>query len=187
MPLDTIKAIHTRFSCRGFTDRVPPDEDLKTIAEAAIAAPSGMDRQLWRVIVVKNKELIGDLEAEGIKNLKAFPEVYSHIMSRGGALFYNAPCMAVIPIGKVEPPGAELFDCGIIAENIALAATSIGIDNLICGMTAFSFAGERNDEFKRRLGFPEGFEIGLAVLLGYAADADGKPHDLDYGKISYVE
>jgi nitroreductase len=95
--------------------------------------------------------------------------------------------MVVIPTGKAEPPGAEFFECGIIAENIALAATSIGIDNLVCGIAAFSFAGDRNDEFKRRLGFPDGFEIGLTVLLGYAAYADGKPHAPDYGKISYIE
>ena len=187
MPLDAIKAIHARYSCRGFTGKTPSDDDLKAIAEAGVAAPSGMNRQLWRVIVVKNKGLIDDLETEGLKNLAAFPELYSHIMSRNGKLFYNAPCMIVIPIGKAEPPGAEMFDCGIIAENIALAATSIGIDNLICGITAFAFAGDRNDEFKRRLGFPDGFEIGLAVLLGYAAKTDGKPHEPDHGKISYIE
>ena len=70
---------------------MPSDVDLKIIAEAAITAPSGMNRQLWRVIVVKNKELISDLEAEGQKNLKALPELYSHIMARGGRIFYNAP------------------------------------------------------------------------------------------------
>jgi len=94
--------------------------------------------------------------------------------------------MVVIPIGKTEPPGAELFDCGVIAENIALAATSIGVDNLICGITAFCFAGDRNDEFKRRLGFPDGFEIGIGVLLGYATEACGKSHELDYDKISFI-
>ena len=187
MPSDTIKAIHARYSCRGFTDKMPSDEDLKTLTEAAIAAPSGMNRQLWRIIVVKNKELISDMEAEGLKNLKASPELYSHIMSRSGNLFYNAPCIVVIPIGKTEPPGAELFDCGIIAENIALAATSIGVDNLICGITAFCFAGDRNDEFKRRLGFPDGFEIGIGVLLGHASEVGGKPHELDYGKICFIE
>lgn len=187
MPLDTIEAIHKRYSCRRFTDEAPSHEDLKAVAEAGVAAPSGMNRQLWRVIVVNNKALISDMEAEGLKNLSAYPEPYSSIMARGGALFYNAPCMVIIPIGKTEPHGAELIDCGVIAGNIALAATSLGIDNLICGLSAFPFAGDRNGEFKRRLGFPDGFEIGLAVLLGYAADAGGKPHKPDYDKISYIE
>jgi len=188
MPLDTIKAIRTRYSCRAFSNRMPPDEDLRLIAEAAIASPSGMNRQFWRVIVVKNQELIADLEADGMKNLAAMPDkgMFDRIMSRGGKLFYNAPCMIVVPITKTDPAGAELFDCGIVSENIALAATALGIDNLICGLIAFSFAGDKGAEFKRRLGFPDGYDIGIAVLLGYATNPGGKPHEPDVNKITII-
>lgn len=189
MPLDTIEAIKTRYSCRGFADKMPTDDALKLIAEAAVASPSGMNRQLWRVIVVKNRALIDDLEAEGLKNMSLLPDqsMYERIMSRGGKLFYNASCMMVVPIAQATPAGAELFDCGIVAENIALAATSLGIDNLICGFSAFSFAGERREEFNNRLSFPEGYEIGIAVLLGYGETPGGKPHDPDMDKITWVE
>jgi nitroreductase len=147
-----------------------------------------MNRQLWRVIIVKNERLIDDMEAEGMKNLASLPDktAYGRIMSRGGRLFYGAPCMIAVPTGRAEPPGAELFDCGIVSENIALAATSLGIDNVICGLAAFSFAGDRRDEFKSRLGFPAGYEFGIAVLLGYAA-SPGKPHEPDYEKITVID
>jgi nitroreductase len=186
---DTIQAIHTRYSCRDFADKIPSSEDLKIIAEAAVASPSGMNRQLWRVIVVKNRVLIDDIEKEAIKNIAAFTDqsVYERVMSRGGTIFYNAPVMMVIPITQAEKAGAELFDCGIVSENIALAATAIGIDNLICGLAAFAFAGDRGAEFKQRLGFPEKYEIGIAVLLGYAKEPGGKPHEPDLRKISFVE
>ena len=189
MPLDTIQAIRTRYSCRAFADKMPSDEAMQAIAEAAVAAPSGMNRQRWRVVVVKNKALMADLETEGMKNLAAFPDksAYERIMSRGGQLYYNAPCMMVVLIAKAAPAGAELFDCGIVSENIALAATSLGIDNLICGLAAFSFSGEKGTEFKARLGFPEGYDIGIAVLLGYAETAGGQPHEPDLSKISWVE
>ena len=93
---------------------MPTDAELYTIAQSAVAAPSGMDRQLWRVIIVKNRELIAEMEAEGMKLLAAMPDksTYERIMSRGGKLFYNAPCMTVVPIAKAEPAGAEMFDCG---------------------------------------------------------------------------
>ena len=187
--LSTIEAIRTRYSCRAFSDRMPSDADLQTIAGAAVAAPSGMNRQLWRVIVVKNKQLLADLERAGMENLAALPDkgIFDRIMSRGGKLYYNAPCMVVVPIAKAEPGGAELFDCGIVSENIALAATSLGIDNLICGLAAFSFAGDKGAEFNRRLGFPEGYEIGIAVLLGYAENPGGKPHEPDLSKITVIE
>ena len=187
--LDTITAIHTRYSCRAFSDRMPSDDDLEVIAKAALAAPSGMNRQHWRVVIVKNKQLITDLDAEGMKNLAALPDksMYDRIVSRGGKLYYNAPCMVIVPIAKAEPAGAELFDCGILSENIALAATAIGIDNLICGLAVFSFVGVRGSEFKERIGFPEGYEIGIAVLLGYAENPGGQPHELDFSKISWIE
>jgi nitroreductase len=186
---ETIKSIMERYSCRNFTEKVPSNEDLQTIATAAAAAPSGMNRELWRVIVVKDKALIGELETEGIKLLQSMPDksLYERIKSRGGKLFYGAPSMIIVPVGKANPPGAELFDCGIVAQNIALAATSLGIDNLICGFMAFAFAGERGEEFKKRLGFPEGYEIGLSVLLGYAPEpGKGKPHTPDMKKISFI-
>lgn len=186
---ETIKSIMERYSCRNFTEKLPSNEDLQTIATAAVAAPSGMNRQLWQVIVVKDKALIDELEAEGIKLLRSMPDksLYERIKSRGGKLFYGAPSMMIVPIGKANPPGAELFDCGILAQNIALSATSLGIDNIICGFIAFAFAGERREEFKRRLGFPEGYEIGISVLLGYAPESGkGKPHTPDMRKISFI-
>jgi len=189
MLLDTIETIHTRYSCRAFSDRMPSDKDLEVIAKAAVAAPSGMNRQLWRIIVLKNKKLLEQFEIEGMKNLMALSDegIVDRILSRGGKLYYNAPCMIIVPIKKAEPVGAELFDCGIVAENIALAATSLGIDSLICGLAAFSFADDKNAEFKRLLNFPEGYEIGIAVLLGYAANPGGKPHEPDLSKITVIE
>jgi nitroreductase len=189
MPLDTIQTIFTRYSCRDFTDRTPSDEDLQTIVKAATAAPSGMNRQLWRVIVVKNRELIDDMEAEAMRNLAQLPDqsMLERIMERGGKLFYNSPCLIVLPVTIAERAGAELLDCGIVTENIALAATSLGINNLICGLAAFAFAGTKGPEFKKRLGFPEGYEIGMAVLLGYAAIPGGQSHELNLSKISFIE
>ena len=189
MPLNTIETINARYSCRSFSSEMPSDENLNIIAKAALASPSGMNRQLWRVIIVKNQALIKEMDAEGMKNLAAFSDksTYERIMSRTGNLYYNTPCMMVIPITKAEPAGAELFDCGIVSENIALAATSLGIDSLICGLAAFSFMGEKGIEFKQRLGFPENYEIGIAVLLGYAENPGGTPHELDLNKITVIE
>lgn len=189
MSLNAIEAIKTRYSCRAFWKKMPTEEQLRIIAEAAVASPSGMNRQLWRVIIVKKKELLADLEAEGMKNLSMMPDktMVERIMSRGGKLYYNAPCMIVVPIAKTEPAGAELFDCGIVSENIVIAATSLGVDNLICGLAAFSFAGEKGAEFKQRLAFPQGYEIGIAVLLRHAAEPGGKPHEPDFSKISTIE
>ena len=184
----TLKAIAERFSCRDFTDEIPNDKDLSAIAHAAIQAPSGMNRQVWQFIVVKNKKLIGDMEAEGLNVLSAMEDksMYDRIMARGGKLFYNAPCMIYIAVkNDVNPRGAALIDCGIAAQNIAIAASSLGIASLHCGLASLAFAANKADEFKSRLKFQEGYECGMAILLGYAK-TPGTPHTPDPEKITVI-
>jgi len=198
MPLDTLTAIRSRYACRSFSDRVPTHGDpaqfdeLAAIGEAAVAAPSAMNLQRWQVIVITDRQLINDLESAGIAALAAAPDRsgYKRIMARGGKLFYNAPLIVIVAVPKTaagDPEAASIaLDCGIVAENIALAATSLGIDNVICGMIRTAFAGDRGDEFRSRLGFNDGYDLGISVLLGYAAEPGGQPHQPNLSKISYV-
>lgn len=59
--MDAIENLMTRRSVRRFTDRRISLEDLETITNAARMAPSGMNRQLWKFTVLKNKELMTEL------------------------------------------------------------------------------------------------------------------------------
>ena len=183
---ETLNVIAQRYSCRDFKSEMPEEEILHAIAQAAVQAPSGMNRQAWRVIVVKDKALMQEMEAEGLSRLAAMEDksTYNRILERGGKLFYGAPCMVVVPIDPKQYAPA-LMDCGILCENIALAATSLGIANVICGLTGLAFADLRVVEFSKRLGFPEGYAFGCSVLLGYANTAK-PPHVPDEDKISFV-
>lgn len=181
---EVLSVIANRYSCRDYREEMPSDEILQAIAEAAIQAPSGMNRQAWRVIVVKNQELMQDLEAEGLSYLASLEDksTYRRIMDRGGRLFYGAPCMIVVPVDSQQ----SMIDCGIVCQNIALAATSLGIGSVICGLTGTAFAnGLRSEEFSKSLGFPDGFMFGCSVLLGYAKTARA-PHDPDKDKIIII-
>ena len=179
---ETLSTIYKRYSCRAFTGEMPPDDDLLAVARAALASPSGLNGQPWRVILVKDRALIADLEAEGLMRVKADPDqsVWERLKGRGGSMFYNAPCVLVV----ASRGGA--MDAGILVQTAALAAASLGIDSCICGMAGIPFAGERGGEFKRRLGLPEGFEHGISLLLGYAK-APGKAHEIDLTKLSVIE
>jgi nitroreductase len=167
---------------------MPQDKDLLAIARAAIQAPSGMNRQGWHVIIVKDKSIIADMETAGMEILSGMNDksMYERIMARGGQLFYNAPCMIVIAIKEAVPKGAELIDCGILAQNIVLAATSLGLANLHCGFLGLAFAGNRADEFKKRLRFPDGYECGIGILLGYTSNPT-PPHVPNPEKITVIE
>ena len=184
----TLKVIAERFSCRDFDGHMAEGEYLDEIVQAAIQAPSGMNRQGWQVIVVKNREIISEMEAEGMNVLSLMEDqtMYERIKSRGGKLFYNAPCMIMIAVKEASPKGAELIDLGILAQNIVLAATSLGIANLHCGLVGLVFAGDKASEFKKKLQFPEGYECGMGVLLGYT-NTITQPHLPDQEKITVIE
>ena len=184
---ETLKIIQARSSCRNFIDKLPTDEELKAIAQAAIQSPSGMNRQCWQIIVVKNKEIILEMDKEGLQNLKAADNAfYERVVARTGDLFYHAPCMIMIAIKKAEKEGAELVDLGIVAQNIVIAAESLGLASLHCGLAGFSFAGSRAEDFKKKLSFPPEYECGLAVLLGHAKEKRA-PREPDQGKITYIQ
>lgn len=181
---EVLNTIARRYSCRAFKDIMPSEDNLRAIANAAVCAPSGLNRQAWRVIVVEDKQLLTEMDEEAMRVLKEQEDKssYERMMERGGRLFYKAPCMLMLP--TADGLSAQL-DCGILCQTAVLSAASLGIDSLICGLARCAFAGAKGDYFKARLGFPAGYEFGIAILLGYAVH-EGKPHEPDLGKISFV-
>lgn len=183
MTNDVLQVIHGRYSCRAFTDAAPSREQLEAIANAAITAPSGMNRQEWQVIVVRDRALLQEMEEAAFRTLKAMEDqtMYERILSRGGAVLYHTPAIVMIAI----KPGTEM-DCGILCQTVVLAAESLGLNSLICGMARLCFASEKGAEFRDRLGFREDYEFGTAVLLG-TAEKPGERRTPDASKISWVE
>lgn len=180
---ETLKTIRNRYSCRSFTGEAVSEKELEAIAMAGIQSPSAMNYQPWEIIVVKDKVLIDEMDVatmDMISKREEDKEMYERMMSRGGKIFYNTPCMIVV----ARKPGTDL-DCGIVTENIALAASSLGLGNVICGLACLPFMTEKGEEFKAKI-IPEGYEFGIAVLVGHAADSEGKPHQVDMTKIKYV-
>jgi nitroreductase len=180
---ETLCTIAQRYSCRAYDGRLPEKEKLEALALAAVQSPSGMNRQPWQVIVITNKSLIDEMDAEGMRILSEAEDksTYQRFMSRGGTLYYNAPCMFLI----LKQPNTDL-DTGIVSENIALGATSLGLGSVICGMAAIPFNGGKGSIFKEQVGFPDGWEFGIAVLVGYATTV-GTPHEPDTSKIKFLE
>ena len=174
---ETLKSIMGRFSCRSYTGAPPTAEQIKAISDAALAAPSAMNRQPWQVIIIDDKAFIDEMDAEGLRLLAQAEDktAYDRIMSRGGKLFYNAPAMMMVT-AKDDSRGVAL-DCGILSQNVTLAAYSLGLGSCMVGMAAVPLDGPRGNEFKARMKFPEGYCFGMGILFG-ATDIAGKGHEL---------
>lgn len=171
-----------RYSCRSFTGELPDKDLLDGIALAAVMSPSGMNMQPWLINVITDKAFLDEMDEKAMQVMAAMEDkaMYERFVARGGKVFYNAPCMFLI----LKKPGTDL-DCGIVSENIALAAAALGLGNVICGMARIPFESDMGGEYMKRAGFCDGYEFGMTVLVGIAAGS-GSGHEPDLEKIRFL-
>ncbi|MBS7635335.1 nitroreductase family protein [Candidatus Bathyarchaeota archaeon] len=78
------------------------------------------------------------------------------------------------------------FDCAAAAENIMIAAESLGLGSHVMTMTELIFASEKGRELKREMGVPEGYEHICIIAIGYKDESPPeKPRKRDV--INYVK
>lgn len=179
-----INAIKDRYSCRNFSAEPLNDIEIKALTECALASPSALNRMPWHIVVVTNKTLIEDLDKEAMKVMETWEDktILERMKERGGSVFYNAPCLIYILSDGTE---YATLDCGIVSQNIALAAHGLGLGSVICGMANIPLTGGRKDEFIKHLQFPQNFTFGMAVCVGKALSGK-EPHELDNTKVTYI-
>jgi len=180
---ETIKSIMERYSCRDFSGAPLTDDQVKIISHAALAAPSAMNAQPWHIIVITDKALIDELDADGMDILNAQGgDGAKRMADRGGKLFYNAPCLVII---AQDSSHYATVDCGIATQNVSIAAHALGLGNVICGMARIPICGPKAEEWAKRLKIPEGYSFGMSVCIG-AAQSGKEPHELNFDKLTII-
>jgi nitroreductase len=166
--METLKAIAKRKSTRGFADRQIPDAALETIIDAGCAAPIGMRAyDSMHITVVQDGAMI-----------KRISDAVSKASPRPGMdIYYGAPTVIIIS-AKTPPamPGIDQANAACIAENMLLAATDQGIDNIYILGTLFAF--QQDPELLKVVGIPDGFAPAASVALGYAAQPSPEERDI---------
>ena len=182
---EVLKAIMKRNSCRDYTGKPLTAEQVDALVKAALAAPSAVNAMPWQVIMCTDKALIDEMNDAAMETMAQSEDktVYNRIMDRGGKVFYNAPAMMVILSEDSKRWG--VLDSGILVQNVALAAHSLNLGNVICGMASIPLEGPKGEDFKKRLKFKEGYTFAIAILIGEAT-VGKEPHELDISKVSYV-
>jgi nitroreductase len=151
--------IFSRKSVRAYTDEPVSAEQVETLLKAAMAAPSGMNLQPWRFVVVTDKETKQKL-AVGFNKMIA-----------------KAPVAFVI-CGQVtrkdgRPNGNWTADCAAATENLLLAAEAMGLGAV---WTACYPYDDRMNPAIEALGLPDDVKPYCIVPVGYPAGND-KPKD----------
>lgn len=174
-----VKTIMERRSIRKYKPQPVEREKMQTIVECGVNAPNAMNRQPWEVRVVDNPDFIN-----GVTELykKEQPKVAED--SNFKNMFRNAP--TVVFIGRDVQSGSAEFDCGLLSENMMLAAQSMGIGSCCLGSPAAFMRSPAAAEYLKKLGFSEGYELLYCIAFGYPDEAPAaKPRDLT--KIKFVE
>lgn len=174
-----VKTIMERRSIRKYKPQPVEREKMQTIVECGVNAPNAMNRQPWEVRVVDNPDFIN-----GVTELykKEQPKVAEDPNFKN--MFRNAP--TVVFIGRDVQSGSAEFDCGLLSENMMLAAQSMGIGSCCLGSPAAFMRSPAAAEYLKQLGFSEGYELLYCIAFGYPDEAPAaKPRDLT--KIKFVE
>ncbi len=174
-----IENIMARRSIRRYKDQSVEREKLQQIAVCGVNAPNGMNRQTWEVRIVDSKAAIDSVTAVFTA---ANPEMVSRDENFKN-MFRNAPAVIAIAV----PEGDSGLNAGLMAENMILAAQSLGLGTCcLGGPVAFLKTSPDAAWFLEGLKFSEGYELCLMIAVGYPDESpEAKPRDL--GKIQFVE
>ena len=149
--LDTIKK---RRSITNFLTKAVEEEVVQDVLEAGRWAPSRLNKQPWKFIVVSDEAI--RLQASGI-----VPTVFSSTVK-------VAPIFIAICVNPDLSPYHYVEDGAVVTQNMALAAHSMGLGTTWIG--AFSITNEKDSterKLKDLLKIPKKWRLISLLPLGY--------------------
>jgi nitroreductase len=164
--------IRRRRECLKCGNRFTTYEKIEKILRAGMAAPSAVNKQPWKFVVIKNREVLNKL-AEA---------------NRGTRMAAQAP-LAIAVCGDttkaIEGEGREFWvqDASAATENILLAAHSLGLGAVWTGIYPIK---ERTTEIGKILELPD-YQIVLCVIpIGYPAENPEVKDKWNTDNIKYI-
>lgn len=153
--------IHARKSVRQFTSEEVSENQIEVMLRAAMAAPSAVNQQPWRFIVVTGRERLDNL-SEGLPYAKMLKQATLAIVVCGETTWRN---------GQDNPYWSQ--DCSAATQNLLLAAESLGLGAV---WTAVYPDRDRVEWVTTTLEIPNGVLPLCVVPIGYPA-GDTQPRD----------
>ncbi|MGW8286698.1 MAG: nitroreductase family protein [Desulfobulbales bacterium] len=143
-----LEAIYRRRSIREFTDREIAIEKFLEIVQAGIWAPSGLNNQPWRFVIIKNPE---------VKEQLAQQTHYGHIVQGANGLI-------AVYLSKEEMYDAvkDHQSAGACIQNMLLAAEALGLGAVWLGQIL-----KNKNAVNVILGLDDNFDLMAVIALGY--------------------
>lgn len=151
-----------RQSVRRYTEEAVSEKEIDAMIGAAEAAPIGKhNTEGYELAVITDAALLGEMKRE-------YQETYG-LGGHPGSPFFGAPLLFIILGNRKTYDFLEQKDAGILAENIHLEATALGLGSVI--LYNFVKVLGRNPIYKESLGLREDQYPLLGVAVGHPAGA----------------
>ena len=148
-----LKEIKTRRSVRRFTDAAVDDETIDRIIEMGTWAPSGLNNQPWRFVVIRDSKLRDEIAAQ---------TKYSRIIQ-------GAPvCIAAfLDNSQSYDRVKDIQACGACIQNMLLTIHHLGLGGVWLGEIL-----KNRESVEKILKVPESCELMAVVALGHTEEKE---------------
>ena len=160
--MNFLDLVNKRYSVRNYKTNPIPGEKVFRCVEAARLAPSACNSQPWKIIIVDESGLVGEVARaafEGLMNFNNF--------------VFKAPVLVLIVSERqnlsakfgsiVKNKNFSLMDIGIAAEHFCLQAAEEGLGTCMLGWF-------NEKKVKKMLSIPVFKRVELVISLGFSAD-----------------
>ncbi|MFI5154043.1 MAG: nitroreductase [Chitinophagales bacterium] len=176
---ETMEVINARRSVRKYKNRPVNRATIEQVINAGMMAPSAINKQPWKFYILTDKEMIRsfdkaiakvalkDFSKSGVKGIVQTAGHLLHAMQNFNLqaitdpIFHGAPVVIFIT-APAKNEWAPL-DIGMCAQNIMLAAKSMGLDTCPVGLAKFVM----EVGLYSKLNIPASEKVLLAIILGY--------------------
>ncbi|MDH3392497.1 MAG: nitroreductase family protein [Desulfobulbaceae bacterium] len=155
MASPVLEAIYKRRSIREFTDQNVETDLLHEIIRAGIWAPSGLNNQPWRFVIIKDEET---------RNLIAAQTHYGHIIKAAPALI-----AVYLDQGEMYNETKDHQAAGACIENMLLATEALGLGSVWLGQIL-----QNKAEVNVLLGLTDNLDLMAVLAIGHPAHHDQK-------------
>jgi len=181
-----MRLLHNRRSQRYFSSRPVREKEIQKIIEAARYAPTALNSQSTRYLVIQDVVLLTEISENAAEFLKGTIEELRKTHKKAELEQDHAFNVIVKKVSEVQGKGEDVFlhnasalvlfyadrhasmggiNANLAIQNALLAAETLGIGAFYSGFVLFAI--HHNPELKKILKIPDDCEVHGALALGY--------------------
>ena len=171
-----LELVKKRTSCRKYLDKDVSEEKINYCLEAVRHAPSACNKQPWKFIIVKNKELRNLICKKALLPglpmpwMQQAPVIVAVCAETSFITHSFAPALSGVKY--------HLIDIGIAGEHFVLAAEAQNLGT--CWIGWF-----KEKQVKKILSIPKNIKVLSLISLGYSADETTSPEKKSIEEFTY--